>query len=145
MTKKITFAFLYQKFRFKVNRHFLMTGIKTIILHLLGATVLNIFQHQGKVITNYGDFLPTLSKKIFGEITLSKYQFIFGGIFLLLVWVLLDYFDDFWEEELVARGADYVKNRLLIKFRHLPFEEREARKSEINTLVEAETRAVGSY
>ncbi|CAG8440145.1 11516_t:CDS:2 [Ambispora leptoticha] len=43
------------------------------------------------------------------------------------------------EEELQIKGGHYTKNRLLDKFRCLPFEERQKRQNEINTLVEVET------
>ncbi|CAG8841888.1 8072_t:CDS:1, partial [Racocetra persica] len=46
-------------------------------------------------------------------------------------------------EELRIKGGHYVKNRLLDKFRQLPFEEKEKRSKEISTLVELDSGEIG--
>src|SRR4051794_26872503 len=111
MTKKINFLTLFKKFKFKVIRHFLITTIKTIIINILGGTFINLFRHEGKI-SNYGDFLPGILKKLFGKITLGKVQFISLGIIFISIFAFLSYLDIFYEEELQVEGANYVKNRL---------------------------------
>src|SRR3954470_6427682 len=64
---------------------------------------------------------------------------------MVALYALTYYFDNLLEEELMVRGERYVKERLLAKFRNLPFEEREARKSEIIALAEAESKSIGWY
>lgn len=80
-----------------------------------------------------------------GGVSLTKTTFVVGAILTVSFYALLDYFDDFWEEELQVAGANYVKNRLLTKFRQLPLEEKQLRKNEINTLAESEASSIGRY
>ncbi|CAG8689871.1 913_t:CDS:2, partial [Ambispora gerdemannii] len=47
------------------------------------------------------------------------------------------------EEELRIRGGHYTKNLVLDKFRCLPLEEKEARKDEVNNLIEKDAGEIG--
>jgi len=48
-----------------------------------------------------------------------------------------------WEEELRVLGGYYAKNLLLEKFRGLPFEEKQAKKDELNNLIEKDAYELG--
>jgi len=48
-----------------------------------------------------------------------------------------------WEEELRVKGGHYTKNLLLEKFRRLSFEEKQAKKDEVNNLIEKDSGEIG--
>ena len=142
--KKIDFWTLFEKFKFKVIRHFLVTTIWTILLSFVLAIVSNIIspsRSYKEISGNYALLLPEKLQKIFPALT--KEKFIVLGLVLIFIYAFVFYFSSLWEEELRIRGGHYVKNCLLDKFRELPFEERQVRSKEINTLVEFDSGEVG--
>jgi hypothetical protein len=85
--------------------------------------------------------LPEKLQKFFPNLTQKK--FILFGLTLVFIFAAVYYFSGLQEEELRVRSGHYVKNRLLDKFRQLPFQEKQARSKEINTLVELDSGEIG--
>jgi len=140
MTKKVNFYQLYRKFKDKVIKHFLVTTICTILSSFILAIINNIIFEKltGK---NFKIFLPEKLQKYFPDLT--KNQFIFFGLLLTFIFAISHYFSGLQEEELRIKGNHYIKNRLLDKFRQLPFQEKQAKSKEINTLVEIDANEIG--
>ena len=140
--QKVNFWTLFEKFKLKVIRHFLIATIWTILHVFIIAIISNIIDSgEAEIGNNYAPLLPKQLQKIFPSLTLQKFAFI--GLFLVCFYALAVYFVNLWEEELKIRGGHYVKNRLLDKFRGLPFEEKQAKSKEINTLVEFDSGEIG--
>ncbi|CAJ0761149.1 16108_t:CDS:10 [Entrophospora sp. SA101] len=111
----------------------------------LVGTISNIFQIKDGIPDNfnYANLLPEKLRSLLGKIELSKSQFVIGGLLLVLVYALVYYWNSLAEEELRIRGGHYTKNLVLDKFRCLPLEEKEARKDEVNNLIEKDAGEIG--
>jgi len=145
--KKISFFNLFKVFRFCTILQWISTVIYTILWYILSATLFNLVSHRNEI-KNFADLIPNLLKKTLPKGTIliwGKEEFIAFGLIWVLFYALINYFDNLWEEELQIKGGHYVKNRLLDKFRSLPFEERKVHSSEISTLVEIDSVTVGWY
>jgi len=144
MTRKLDFWVLYKKFKAKVIKHFILTTFRVIISIILSGIIVEIFRIKGGISdNNYANLLPEKLLSLLGEIKLSKSQFIIGGLLLVLVYALFYYWNSLAEEELRIRGGHYTKNLVLDKFRRLPLEEKEARKDEVNNLIEKDASEIG--
>ncbi|RHZ36974.1 ABC transporter, ATP-binding protein [endosymbiont GvMRE of Glomus versiforme] len=140
--QKIDFWTLYEKFKFKVIRHFLLTTIWTIISVFLLLIIDNFISEDAKITNdNYSSLLPEVLQGHFSSLT--KENFVLLGVVLVFFYAIFFYFSNLWEEELRVQGGHYVKNQLLDKFRQLPFEEKEKRNKEINILVEFDSGEIG--
>ncbi|RHZ36437.1 ABC transporter, ATP-binding protein [endosymbiont GvMRE of Glomus versiforme] len=139
--QKINFWTLYEKFKFKVIRNFLLATILTVLSVFLMLIIDNLVSKKKIVDDNYSLLLPKILRGCFTSLT--KEKFILLGIILVFLYALTFYFSSLWEEELRVQGGHYVKNHLLDKFRQLPFEEREKRSKEINILVEFDSGEIG--
>ncbi|KLL02633.1 MAG: ABC transporter, ATP-binding protein [Mycoplasmataceae bacterium CE_OT135] len=137
--QKINFWTLFEKFKLKVIKHFLITTIWTILVVFAVDIVSNIT--SGKLKGNdYATLLPAKLQQCFPSLTLEKFAFL--GLLLAFFCAFTVYFSNLWEEELRIRGDHYITNRLLDKFRQLPFENKQSRSKEINFLVEKDTGEV---
>ena len=144
MNKKITFRSLYEKFRIKVIKHFLITTPYIICQNILIGIASKIFESKiSDEKFNYANLLPDPLQVFFGN--LGKVGFFLLGITLVSLFALLFYFSYLKEEELMVRGDRYTKNLLLEKFRRLPFEEKQSKKDELRVLVESDSANIGWY
>jgi len=102
---------------------------------------------EGVVNSNFFDSFPKFLKNFFGgsEIFISKEYFAVIGLSLITICFFLYYLYTFWEKKLKTRSKNYIKDLLLDKFRQLPFEERQVKKSEINMLARIDSVNVGEY
>ncbi|WNE41130.1 MAG: Vitamin B12 import ATP-binding protein BtuD [Mycoplasmataceae bacterium] len=143
--EKFNFWTLFRKFRFKIIRHFFCSALKTVLSLSLFKIIAGIFRLEKKP-DNYlnllvkEEFQSTLGLRGVG---ISQGVFILIGLLLILMYALVYYWDNFWEEELRVRGGHYTKNLLLEKFRRLSFEEQQEQKNQINNLVEKDSGEVG--
>jgi ABC-type bacteriocin/lantibiotic exporter with double-glycine peptidase domain len=137
--KKINFWSLFEKFKLKVIKHFLVTAVWTAILSVTYVIINNFVEK--KVEDNYTLLLPDKLQKYFPA--LSKEKFILFGLTLVCLFALSDYLTSLWEGELRVRGGYYVKNCLLDKFRQLPLAEKQTKVKEINTLAEFDSNEIG--
>ena len=141
LVKKLGFWTLFKKFKFKVIRHFLFSTLKVILWTFLGDIIVNIFRASGKT----GNYAGLLSENNWLGIkgTISKEQFLAIGLGLLLIYSIVCYWNALWEEELRVLGGYYAKSLLLDKFRRLPFEKKQAKKDELNNLIEKDAYELG--
>ena len=140
--KKINFWILFTQFRLKVVKRLFLTVIGTILLTVIYLITNQLISGNAQIETNnYFLLLPEIFQEFFSS--LNKEQFTLLSLSLVFFYSLIYYFDTLWEEELRVRGNYHTKNRLLNKFRSLPFEERNKRSKEINNLVELDTGEVG--
>lgn len=149
MTKKINFQTLYRKFKFKVIRHFLFTILWVFWNVVLFGAIAQLFQKE-KIPTgyNYAEILIPGKIREWGllnRIDIGQGLFIIIGLLLVVGYALIRYWSHLWEGELRIKGGHYVKNLLLEKFRRLLFEEKQAKKDEVNKLVESDSWEVGHY
>ncbi|CAG8456587.1 27236_t:CDS:2 [Gigaspora margarita] len=144
MTRKLNFWVLYEKFKSKVIKHFLLTALRVILSVTLLGIIGEIFQTKGGIPDNfnYVNLLPEKLRSLLGKIEISKSQFVVGGLLLVLVYALVYYWFSLGEEELRIKGGHYTKNLVLDKFRRLPLEEKLARKDEVNNLIERDASEI---
>jgi hypothetical protein len=135
---------LYEKFKVKVIKHFILTTPYIICQTILGIIASKIFESKisGENF-NYTQLFPDPLQKFCGN--LGRVSFFFLGIALVSLFALLFYFNYLKEEELTVRGSHYTKNLLLEKFRRLPFEEKQSKKDELRVLVESDSTNIGWY
>jgi hypothetical protein len=86
--KKISFATLYAKFKFKVIRHFFFSTVRVVFSVIISTIIANLFKIEGRII-NYNNLLPEPLQKFCG--VLNHNQFVIGGIVLVLVYACLAY------------------------------------------------------
>ncbi|KLL02018.1 MAG: ABC transporter [Mycoplasmataceae bacterium RC_NB112A] len=147
LPRKLRFATLFCKFKFKVVRHFLITILRVILIQILFGAIVELFQAK-RMPANFTNLLvPEPLRDFFNteKFPLNKNQFILIGLGLVLLYAFIYYWDYLWEEELRVKGGHYTKNILLDKFRRLPFEVRQAKKDELNKLFENDSWEIGHY
>jgi len=147
--KKLDFWTLFKRFKSKVIKHFLVTVFRTILNIVLFEAFFELFRISSKEeVVNFTKLLMPEKIRgwgIFRDLKLNERDFIISGLVLVLIYAFIYYWDYLWEEELKIKGGHYVKNVLFDKFRQLPFAERQAKKDEINKLVESDSSEVGYY
>lgn len=131
---------LFKKFKIKVIKHFLVTTIWTVLLTFILDIINNIISGEVKINGDCVPLLPTNLQKYFSSLTLNN--FVFLGLILIFLFTFFVYFVNLWEEELRVRSDYYITNCLLDKFRRLPFEEKQEKSKEIDTLVRKDTGEV---
>jgi hypothetical protein len=142
MKKKIAFWSLYEKFRTKVIKHFVITTPYIICQNILISIASKIFESKiSDENFNYANLFPDSLQVFFGN--LGKVSFFLLGVTLVSLFALLFYFSYLKEEELIVRGDHYTRNLLLEKFRRLPFEEKQSKKDELRVLVESDSANIG--
>lgn len=142
-SKKINFFHLFKVFRFKVIVHFLITTFKTLIYTILFSTIIELF-FQKEMIEDYRKLFPELLQNLINN-PLSKKGFVVWGLSVVIVYAIIYYFDNLLEDELMARSGRYTRERLINKFRNLPFEERQIRQQEANNLITIESSSVAWF
>lgn len=131
----------YKKFTSQIIKIFILAIISAIFTQGLWLITGGIFSSQTKI-DNYIFFIPSYLRK--ESWFLSKENFIIFGLFWVFLYFLFTYLFDSQSEKLMIKISDYIRNRLLKKFRNLKLEEKLKRKGEINNLVEIESDVVAN-
>lgn len=121
----------------------LLFATPTVIFTNQFFTMINGLFFQEKTIDNYAGLLPFwLGEK---PQFLNKGRFVFFCLLVVFLYAFFSYLCEWQAEKLIIKISSYLKNRLLRKFRRLPFEARLQKKAEINSLVEIESNLVAKY
>jgi hypothetical protein len=136
--KKVNFRILYQQFKKKVVAHFSITILRAILIEFIFGAIVALFRQEN--LTSSSNYTPLLIPKpfrsFFSDYHLNQGKFILIMLGVIALFAFSFYWDYLWEEELRIKGGHWIKNRLLAKFRRLPFEEQKSREKEVSKLVE---------
>lgn len=131
----------FKNFTSQIIKIFFLATIAAILTQGVWLVTGGFFSSQTKI-ENYISFIPSyLSRETW---FLSRENFIIFSLFWVFLYFLFTYLFDSWSEKLIIRISDYIRNRLLRKFRSLKLEEKLKRKGEINNLVEIESDTVAN-
>ena len=134
MSQKVSFKSLYRKFHLQVIKHFSISFLRTVLYNAVLAMIQEIFRAK-KLPNDYSLWLPFSFLGIFFPNGVSQLWFLTIGILIISLNSLFYYYDSLWEENLIIRGWNRIRNLLLDKFRKLTFEEKSLQKDIVNKLI----------
>lgn len=107
-------------------------------------------EHEAVVqhVEKSGDYLPLFGKnarfiRLLGKSRLPKNEFVVFWVSLVIIYSVVKYRDYVLENGIALRSSLYLKNKVLAKFRRLPFEEKNKQKDEVKTVAEIDAGVVG--
>jgi len=144
--KKINFFYLFNKDKTNVIKNWLFTIIVTFLDYLITNNIEKLILKNKKIndSEDLSKWFPTTIRYLLPK-KINKKIFIYLNFFIIIIYLIISYFDNLLEEKIQTNSISYIKNSLLEKFSKLKFEEKKIKESEIKTLVEIESSVVGWY